>query len=161
MKQQELSNEKHIKDFMPLYEANEVCFRSLSNLKSAQRSCPQQSMASLLSLYADLIADLFPRRAEKINEASALRETLVICLLVSMTVRSQVQSHPAERERSRKKVLKSAKAQLDQSLEEERVCPILCFVPKTCMYACISLDLPQVATDATALIKHYEALLLS
>jgi len=103
MKNQEVPYSKCLKDAMPLWRAHD------------------ETVDSLLAVYPSLIDDLFSRRVEAINAASAMLE-----------------NNPAEREKARKRLMKDAYAQLNQSLENERI-----------------------ATDATTLIKHYKALMLS
>ncbi|OBZ65712.1 hypothetical protein A0H81_14345 [Grifola frondosa] len=76
---------------------------------------------TLLGHYPALVEDLSHRRANQINEASAMLE-----------------SHVAERRHSRRRLIKNAQARMDENLEHQKI-----------------------AADATALIKHYKALLLS
>ncbi|KAI0934769.1 hypothetical protein AcW1_006190 [Taiwanofungus camphoratus] len=80
-----------------------------------------ESVRSLLGLYPSLTEDLSHRRADQINEASVMLE-----------------AHAAERQNSRRKLVRNAKAKMDDNLENQKI-----------------------ATDAHALIKHYKALLLS
>jgi len=103
IKNQEGSYKKHLKDFLPLYNANDA------------------SVQSLLATYPTLLQDLVPRRTEEIDAASTM-----------------LMSFPKDRETSRKRLMRNARDQIDEGLENQRV-----------------------ATDAAALIKHYKALLLS
>jgi len=103
LKSQEGSYKKHLKDFLPLYNANDA------------------SVQLLLATYPTLLQDLVPRRTEEIDAASIMLMSL-----------------PKDRETSRKRLMRNARDQIDEGLENQRV-----------------------ATDAAALIKHYKALLLS
>ncbi|KAJ3536925.1 hypothetical protein NM688_g6769 [Phlebia brevispora] len=81
----------------------------------------EEAVQALLDVFAPLLEDLSYRRADAINESSAMLE-----------------AHSVQRQRSRMKLVKQAKSRIDEDLEAQRV-----------------------ATDATALVKHYKALLLS
>ncbi|KIM79619.1 hypothetical protein PILCRDRAFT_823154 [Piloderma croceum F 1598] len=107
----------------------------MSQLKSQERSsykkhledflplynANDEAIQFLLGMYPTILQDLVPRRTEEIDAAS-----------------SMLMSLPADREASRRKLMRNARAQIDEGLENQRV-----------------------ATDASALIKHYKALLLS
>jgi len=79
----------------------------------------EDEMHSLLAIFPSLIEDLAPRRTEEVNAASEMLET-----------------HPRAREASRRRLIKSAKRNLEAGLEAQKL-----------------------ATDASALMKHYKALL--
>ncbi|KZT27323.1 hypothetical protein NEOLEDRAFT_1191507 [Neolentinus lepideus HHB14362 ss-1] len=76
---------------------------------------------SLLSLYPSFFDELSQQRSEEIDAASSMLE-----------------AHEEERAKSRRRLMKKAKAHLDEGLENQKI-----------------------ATDASALIKHYKSLLLS
>jgi len=103
LKSQEGSYEKSLKDFLPLYKAND------------------DAVQSLLATYPALLQDLVPRRIDEIDAASTMLMSL-----------------PKDREMSRRRLMRNARDQIDEGLENQRV-----------------------ATDAAGLIKHYKALLLS
>ncbi|KAF7799568.1 hypothetical protein EIP86_010805 [Pleurotus ostreatoroseus] len=80
----------------------------------------EDAMENLSEVFSPLFEDLSYRRVESVNDSSAMLEV-----------------HTAQRQRSRMKLIKQAKARIDEDMENQRI-----------------------ATDATALIKHYKALLV-
>lgn len=91
-------------------------------LKDASLFSPREdAVKAVLAAFPPLLDDLSHRRAEAINGTSEMLE-----------------SHSIERHQSRRRLIKRAKARIDEEQENQRV-----------------------ATDASALIKHYKALLLS
>ena len=66
-----------------------------------------------------------------------------------------VEEHSAERQQSRRKLIKCAKARIEEDYENQKVCDS----PAT--LTPMSPTVLKIATDASALIKHYKALLLS
>ena len=69
-------------------------------------------------------------------------------------------SFPKDRETSRKRLMRNARDQIDEGLENQRVrMPAMIAFVSIQLLMCIILI--KVATDAAALIKHYKALLLS
>ncbi|KLO19207.1 hypothetical protein SCHPADRAFT_80179 [Schizopora paradoxa] len=84
-------------------------------------SAHEDEMDTLLAIFPTLIDELSPRRTQEINDASEMLET-----------------HPRARDASRRRMMKSAKRNLEAGLEAQKL-----------------------ATDASALMKHYKALLSS
>ncbi|GBE82146.1 hypothetical protein BKA93DRAFT_220662 [Sparassis latifolia] len=80
-----------------------------------------EAIRALLGAYPPLIEDLSHRRAAHVNDTSAMLE-----------------AHSAERQASRRRLLKNATARMEENLENQKI-----------------------ATDANALIKQYTGLLLS
>ncbi|KZT09610.1 uncharacterized protein LAESUDRAFT_512954 [Laetiporus sulphureus 93-53] len=103
LRAQETSQDDHFKDLSLLWKNHDECIRGL------------------LGTYPSLIENLSHRRAEYINDASAMLE-----------------AHAVGRQRSRRRLVMNARARMDENIENQKL-----------------------ATDATALIKHYKALLLS
>ncbi|KAI0636630.1 hypothetical protein C8Q77DRAFT_515028 [Trametes polyzona] len=109
---------------------------SLKALWESQDGCVQD----LLGTLNGIIDDLAPRRAEQINEASAMRMCAVAgptCLLIHNPT-TVVEAHVVALESSRRNLLAQAQASVEENIENQKI-----------------------ATDASNLIKHYKALLRS
>ncbi|KAH9952083.1 hypothetical protein B0H21DRAFT_12919 [Amylocystis lapponica] len=103
LRSQEISQDKRLNTLLVLWKNQDDIIRTV------------------IAAYPPLIEDLSHRRADQINEASAMLE-----------------AHCVERQDSRRRLIKNAKARMDENLESQKL-----------------------ATDANALIKHYKALLLA
>lgn len=119
-------------------------------------------MQAALAAFPPLFDDLSHRRAEAINETSAMRRFFhYVCTVPDiLTVPFHiciVESHSAERHQSRRRLIKHAKARIDEEQENQRVCSF----PLQWSMADAHTSGIQIATDASTLIKHYKALLLS
>ncbi|KAI0345276.1 hypothetical protein BDW22DRAFT_1354184 [Trametopsis cervina] len=79
----------------------------------------KEAVGAILAQYPPIFEDISPRRAETINDTSAMLE-----------------SHSAERHQSRRRLIRNAKVRIEEDYENQRI-----------------------ATDASALIKHYKAML--
>ncbi|GJE87095.1 hypothetical protein PsYK624_031780 [Phanerochaete sordida] len=96
--------------------SHDACLKDMSLFSDREAA-----IKAVLAAFPPLLDDLSHRRAEAINGTSEMLE-----------------AHSAERHQSRRRLIKQAKARIDEEQENQRV-----------------------ATDASALIKHYKALLLS
>ena len=115
-------------------------------------------MENLSEVFSPLFEDLSYRRVESVNDSSAMRKLILSVDIVRLRRDAfpPVEVHTAQRQRSRMKLIKQAKARIDEDMENQRVSlESLSFSFKR-IYS-----RTQIATDATALIKHYKALLVS
>ncbi|EMD38183.1 hypothetical protein CERSUDRAFT_72759 [Gelatoporia subvermispora B] len=115
--------------------------RRLEDLSpSMQRQDPasQDAVRTVFDTYAFLLEELSQRRADHTNEVSAALTPRAIPVDRLVTVNAPVEIHASERHILRRSLLKSAKILMDEALEKQ-----------------------NLAADATALIKHYKALLIA
>lgn len=119
-------------------------------------------MRAVLAAFPPLLDDLSHRRAEAINETSEMRASVLWSFSAQKVIglvrlpQLTVESHSAGRHQSRRRLIKQAKARIDEEQENQRVSvrPLLPAWMSNMRHA-------QIATDASALIRHYKALLLS
>ncbi|TFK54623.1 hypothetical protein OE88DRAFT_1653027 [Heliocybe sulcata] len=108
---------EQLKELKSQESSYDIVFPELMQMWKAH----DEAVHSLLSLYPPFFDDLSQRRSEEIDAASSMLE-----------------AHEEERVKSRRRLMKKAKARLDEGLENQKI-----------------------ATDASALIKHYKSLLRS
>ncbi len=80
-------------------------------------------MHSLLAIFPSLIEDLAPRRTEEVNAASEMRKYFTFLPIDSCGADFlyEVETHPRAREASRRRLIKSAKRNLEAGLEAQKV----------------------------------------
>jgi hypothetical protein len=122
LKSQEGSYEKSLKDFLPLYKANDVRL-ALTELPFVPLTIRlKDAVQSLLATYPALLQDLVPRRIDEIDAASTMCKSDIS--LDSDELKSfcfQVMSLPKDREMSRRRLMRNARDQIDEGLENQRV----------------------------------------
>lgn len=161
LKAKEVSQEAALTSLKVLWDNQEVCaYMALRNiLNILSKDCVQD----ILSNFNGIIEDLAHRRAEQINEASAMctsSATRTCCgsrACAHWSVPPPVEAHVSEREKSRRKLLAQASACIEENMENQKV-------RRLCEYYCaraFAYTSLQIATDADNLIKHYKALLRS
>ena len=108
-----------------------------------------------------IIVETSPKRASDINAASGTREFAKLTdymrtFLPGLTTACfcSVETHLLAREQSRRRLHKAAKKSVENALENQRVSRL-----QLCCFAAHLTSGQQIATDASAMIKHYKALL--
>jgi hypothetical protein len=94
LKAQEVSYDKHLKDFERLCNTQEVRRIPPNTLYPHSHSTPQAATESLLSLYPGLLEDSATRRADQVNAASVMSPHLLHLSVFPITKRisSQIES---------------------------------------------------------------------
>src|ERR1700735_3318327 len=93
IKNQEGSYKKHLKDFLPLYNANDVRFELTGPPLVVLTTLSQASVQSLLATYPTLLQDLVPRRTEEIDAASTMRMSITHYSIDATLIISSCFSH--------------------------------------------------------------------